>query len=445
MNSSWTDPDFRTREDTSLAFVGAFDVLRFALVIASGPEAGARFESTGERLGVGVHPSNEVRLDDARVSRFHCELRVHPRGVQVRDLGSRNGTLVDGVRVDQAWVEHGATLRVGKTLLRFELLGGRNRIPLSEEESFGSLFGAAPSMRALFAVLELAAPTDSTILLEGETGTGKEEAAQSIHDASLRREGPFVVLDCSALPPNLLEAELFGYERGAFTGANKSRAGLFEEAHGGTLFLDELGELRPDMQPALLRVLEQREVRRLGSTHTFSVDVRLVAATHRDLREEVTAGRFREDLFYRLAVVHARIPPLRERLEDLPMLADVLLRRMGLGDVELATVLTPELLAALGRSRWPGNVRELRNYLERCVVLGDVQPFAQATAPSHEHGRVDARLPYADARTEALARFERDYAAALLELHEGNVSAAARAAGLARPYLHRILRRHGLR
>jgi transcriptional regulator with PAS, ATPase and Fis domain len=445
VSSSWNDPDFKTREDTALASAGTFDVLRFALVVASGPEAGARFESTGERLGVGVHPANEVRVDDARVSRFHCELRVHPRGVQVRDLGSRNGTLVDGVRVDQAWVEHGATLRVGKTLLRFELLGGKNRIPLSERESFGSLFGAAPSMRALFAVLELAAPTDSTILLEGETGTGKEEAAQSIHDASLRREGPFVVLDCSALPPNLLEAELFGYERGAFTGANKSKAGLFEEAHGGTLFLDELGELRPDMQPALLRVLEQREVRRLGSTRTFSVDVRLVAATHRDLREEVTAGRFREDLYYRLAVVHARIPPLRERLEDLPMLADVLLRRMGLGDVELATLLTPELLAAIGRSRWPGNVRELRNYLERCVVLGDVQPFAQATAPSHEPGRVDARLPYADARTEALARFERDYAAALLELHEGNVSAAARAAGLARPYLHRILRRHGLR
>ncbi|MCA9611317.1 MAG: sigma 54-interacting transcriptional regulator, partial [Myxococcales bacterium] len=249
MSSSWNDPDFKTREDTFVATPGTFDVPRFALVVASGPDAGTRFESTGERIGVGVHPGNDVRLEDARVSRFHCELRVHSRGVQVRDLGSRNGTLVDGVRVDSAWVEHGATLRVGKTLLRFELLGGKNRIPLSESEGFGSLYGASPSMRALFAVLELAAPTDSTILLEGETGTGKEEAAQSIHDASLRREGPFVVLDCSALPPNLLEAELFGYERGAFTGANKSKSGLFEEAHGGTLFLDELGELRPDMQP----------------------------------------------------------------------------------------------------------------------------------------------------------------------------------------------------
>ncbi|MBX3248176.1 MAG: sigma 54-dependent Fis family transcriptional regulator [Myxococcales bacterium] len=446
VSSSWNDPDFKTREDTFVASLTSLAVQRFALTVLSGPQAGNRLESTGERLAIGVHPANDLRLEDARVSRFHVELRVDARGVRVRDLGSRNGVFIDGVRVESGWIEHGSTLRIGKTLIRYELLGGTNRIPLSTSESFGGLYGASPAMRALFAVLERVAPTDTTVLLEGETGTGKEEAAHAIHEASPRREGPFVVLDCSAVPPNLIESELFGHERGAFTGAEGARTGLFEEANGGTLFLDELGELRPDVQPALLRVLEQREVRRVGGTRTISVDVRLVAATNRDLREEVTAGRFREDLFYRLAVVHARLPPLRERIEDLPALADLLLRRMGLDDVAIASVLTPELVKSIALGRWPGNVRELRNYLERCVVLGDVMPV-HPVAPAEPSGPspVDARMTYADARTDALARFERDYAAALLALHDGNVSAAARAAGLARPYLHRLLRRHGLR
>jgi DNA-binding NtrC family response regulator len=320
-------------------------------------------------------------------------------------------------------------------------------VPLSPHGEFGSLVGASASMRATFAVLAKASASDATILLEGETGTGKERAAESIHAASPRRDAPFLVIDCSAIPANLLESELFGHEKGAFTGASARRIGVFEEASGGTVFLDEVGELPLDLQPKLLRVLERREVRRVGANAPLAVDVRLVAATNRDLRAEVNAGRFRSDLYFRLAVVKVTLPPLRQRPDDIPVLVERIVR--GLGHSEAAArLLTPAFMAALTRASWPGNVRELRNYLERCLVLEDDSPVEDATdagAARGEGAAIDASKTYADARRIALDDFERRYAQALLALHQGKVAAAARAADMDRVYLYKLLHKHGLR
>jgi len=441
--SSWDDPDRWTTEATTAGGYG-LDVRRFGLTMVGGKHPVEPYESTKQTCTIGAHARNDYVLPDPTVSRFHAEIEISPRGAKVRDLESRNGTFVDGVRIESAWLGHGSTIRVGKTLLRFDALGGTNRVELSRSDMFGTLFGASAAMRAVFAILERVAPSDATLLIEGETGTGKEEVASSVHSHSKRADGPFVTLDCGAIPPNLLESELFGHEKGAFTGAIASREGVFEAAHGGTLFLDELGELPLTMQPALLRVLERGEVRRVGETISRPIDVRVVAATNRDLRKEVTAGRFREDLYYRLAVFHLRLPPLRERPEDIIGLTQVLLRRMGLSEPDIESLLDADLRGQLQNGRWPGNVRELRNYLSRCVVLGEAQPITPAEDEPRSW-QVDPEKPYADARNAALAMFERDYVTALLEHHDGNVSAAARAAGMARPYLHRLLRRHGLR
>ena len=441
--SSWDDPDRWTNDATSAGhhFV---EFRRFALVGVGGASDGMRFESTGDRCSIGAHEKNDLVLSDQTVSRFHCEVVLRDDGAVLRDLKSRNGTYLDNVRVESAFLSSSSVIKIGKSLLRFERLGSTNAVEISQSDHFGSLYGESVAMRALFHVLEKVAPSDATVLIEGETGTGKEEVASSIHEASPRASGPFVTLDCGAIPTNLLESELFGHERGAFTGAQEPRAGVFEAADGGTLFLDELGELPLEMQPSLLRVIEQRQVRRLGSTRTVDVDVRLVAATNRDLREEVTRGGFREDLYYRLAVFHLRMPALRERTGDILGLARVLLWRMGQDAAAIERVLTDELRESLPRARWAGNVRELRNYLRRCVVLGEPTPLTPDPSPAPIEP-VDARVPYAQARAAALARFEHAYTAALIDLHDGNVSAAARASEMARPYLHRLLRKHGLR
>jgi len=291
-------------------------------------------------------------------------------------------------------------------------------------------------MRHAFALLERVAATEATVLLEGETGTGKELAAAAIHDAGPRTADPFVVVDCGSIPDNLLESELFGHERGAFTGAEKSRAGAFEEAHGGTIFLDEIGELPLPLQPALLRVLEERSVRRVGSRSARkSVDVRVVAATNRDLRAEVNAGRFRGDLFYRLAVLRVRLPSLRDRLEDLPLLVETLLRRLGATPDAKRRLTRSAFLRSLRRHSWDGNVRELRNYLERALVFGPPEPSdAAATDPG-----------FNASKRRAIEAFEREYLAELIAGHDENVTAAAKTAGINRVTLHRLLRKHGYR
>ncbi len=417
-------------------------VRRFRLRVLEGVGAGQLVEPTADRCAIGAHPSNDLVLGDSTASRFHCEVRITSDGPLVVDLGSRNGTTVDGVRVREAFLRDGSVVRAGATAIGFELGRDSNRIVLSPHDRFGGLVGRSVPMRALFALLERVAATDTTVLLEGESGTGKGAAAEALHRSGRRKPAPFIVVDCSAIPGPLLESELFGHEKGAFTGADTRRTGAFEAGNGGTIFLDEIGELPLDVQPKLLRVLENRTVRRVGANQHLPVDVRVVAATNRDLRGEVNAGRFRADLYYRLAVVRLEMPPLRRRPEDLAELARVVLAGLGAEPEVIDRLCTTELVDRLRAAAWPGNVRELRNYLERCLVFDE--PGALEPAPAAADLLVvDPSLPFVEARRRILAEFERRYVEGLLRRHDGKVVAAARAAGINRVYLYRIARRAG--
>ncbi len=417
-------------------------VRRFELVGTSGPAANVRYASTGATCAIGSVAGNEIVIDDPSISRSHCELRVEQGKVRIYDLDSTNGTVLDGVRVIAGYVRDGSTIQIGRSTLRVSLGGGDNRVAVSSRTQFGNLVGASWAMRACFAMLERAAASDITVLLEGESGTGKEGAADAIHQASARRDRPFIVIDCGAIPGNLLESELFGHERGAFTGATDRRVGAFEAATGGTVFLDEIGEMPSDLQPKLLRVLERREIRRLGSNVMTPADVRIVAATNRDLRAEVNAGRFRSDLYFRLAVMKIQLPPLRQRPEDLPILVERIVHSLNLSPAVAQRLTSQAFILSLARGAWPGNVRELRNYVERAAVLDDLAGTEETPVEAEPH---DASQPYQQARDRVLAEFERRYVEQLLRAHHGNVSAAARASGIDRTYLHRLMRRHGLR
>ncbi len=343
---------------------------------------------------------------------------------------------------------HGARAAlVGGGPVRLESASGLGR---TSDERFGRMIGRSPAMQVVFDVLGKAAPSEATILLEGETGTGKEVSAEAIHKTSPRRDKPFLVVDCGAMPPQLLESELFGHERGAFTGAVSARQGVFEAASGGTVFLDEIGELSIDLQPKLLRVLERREVRRVGTNNHLPVNVRLIAATNRSLRDQVAAQKFRSDLYYRLAVVEVKLPPLRERAGDLPLLVEHIVRGLGVIDeTTLARLRAPDFLEALAHHDWPGNIRELRNFLERCVALRDFAPpraigdrIASAAGPE---AAVNTGQPLREAREAWVSTFERRYLEELLRQHDNKVSSAARAAGVDRIYFYRLLWKHGLR
>ena len=421
-------------------------VQRFRLQGLNGELEGKSFDSSSDRLQVGSHPLNEVEVRDRTVSRFHCEVFVDREGrAWVKDLGSRNGTRVNGVRIREAELQEGMVLRVGHLELAFIPLAERNELPIAAVGSFGTLVGSSLPLRAAFAVLEKAAASSVTVLLTGESGTGKSEAAELLHERSGRASRPFRVVDCAAVPANLLESELFGHERGAFTGAIQRRVGVFEEADGGTVFLDEVGELPPELQPKLLRVLEAREVRRVGSNRHVPVDVRVIAATNRDLRAEVNVGRFRPDLYFRLAVLTVRLPALRERPGDIPLIARQLLGRLTLDEETRRALTDPAFLARLQLSPWAGNVRELRNHLERCAALHEaLQPSTEDPSPQHLDA-LDVSIPFSEARRRLLATFERNYVRALLERHEGNVSQAAATARVDRAHLHRIMRRHQMR
>ncbi len=416
------------------------------LYAASGPDAGKEFSSRGQRMIVGTHSSADAMLSDRSVSRFHCELYLQNGHAKIRDLGSRNGTFVDGVRVESAYLQNAAVIAIGRSRVRFEVRPDRVLIPLSSASEYGDLVGGSLAMRAVFAILERAAQTDSTVLIEGETGTGKELAAEAIHFHSRRSSGPFIVVDCSAIPPDLLESELFGHEKGAFTGAVTSRAGAFSAARGGTVFLDELGELGSDLQPKLLRALERRQVKPVGSDRYHDIDVRVLAATNRNLHAEVNAKRFRSDLYYRLAVIHVQLPPLRERLEDLPALVERILDRLQVSEDDAQVLHGTDFVASLGKHSWPGNVRELRNYVERCVAMRRPVPHIE----SNTEGDIvddlsDPSLQLREARERWTSVLEHRYITRLLEREGANVSAAARAAGVGRGYFYRLLWRHGLR
>jgi DNA-binding NtrC family response regulator len=459
------------RSGTWVTYVGgratSARLRRCRVEVVSGPDAGLVRDVEAPVIRIGARRGNDVQLTDSKVSGLHCEIRLDDRGYRLRDLDSTNGTYVSSLRINDIYITPGAQIALGSTRMKFEPLGESVEIELADTDRFGSMIGRSVKMREMFARLEKLARTDTTVLVTGETGAGKELVAEALHDNSTRAEnkGPFVVLDCGSIPPNLIESELFGHERGAFTGATSSYAGAFERAHGGTVFLDEIGELPLAMQPKLLRVLERKEVRRVGGAKTIEVDVRIVAATNRDLGVEVNRGRFREDLYYRLAVARVHVPPLRERKDDLPLLIEHILATTPGG--ETASI-AQETIDLMMKHDWPGNVRELRNVIERAVLLAespeheDALRRAPAPAPRAEPSitvtpsqtqtsadasmtvPVDVGIPFKLAKQNVISEFERRYISRLLAQHDGNISAAARAAGIDRMSIHKMLHRLGL-
>jgi transcriptional regulator with PAS, ATPase and Fis domain len=418
------------------------------LVVVEGPSRGARYRAAFGTTRVGSAEGNELRLEDPTVSRLHFELRIKVNGVTLTDRGSTNGTFVGGLRVRDADIMPGVLVRAGQSVVRIDVGESSAALELSRATELGELVGSSDAMRAVYAVLERAAPTNATVLIGGETGTGKEVCARTLHELSKRKDGRFIAVDCGAIPENLFESELFGHVRGSFTGATADRVGLFEEAHGGTLFLDEVGELPATLQPKLLRALETRSVRPVGSSTSRAVDVRIVAATNRGLAQCVNDGSFREDLYYRLAVVELTLPALRERASDIPMLAQKIFERVTGESTTLPRSFVEELM---GRS-WPGNVRELRNALERAVALGLVgQDAGHAGTPSVTIAegatgpQIPLHLPFKEARNAWTESFEQLYVRSMLEKTRGNVTRAAELAGVSRRFLQRALARLGIR
>jgi DNA-binding NtrC family response regulator len=428
---------------------GAITVPRFHVEVIFGPDAGQRVEAVEGRLIVGTGEGATLTLKDPTVSRFHVELEATAEGIAIRDLGSTNGTHLEHTSVRDIAVKESVVLSLGGTKIQLQLTSDQATVPLSSDQAFGALLGGSPAMRAVYAALERAAPTNAPVLITGESGTGKELAARAIHSASTRSTQAFEVVDCGGLPPTLIESELFGHEKGAYTGAIGEREGAFERADGGTIFLDELGELPLEVQPKLLRALGEKEIRRVGAQKTKKIDVRVVAATNRDLRREVNSSRFRADLFYRLAVIQVRMPPLRERLEDLPILSRGLLDLIGKErGIDTTNV---QLDASLWDHAWPGNIRELRNYLEQLAILNVKpaleRPFAEneATVGGDALFQGLDQMPLTQAKNELTARFEARYVTRLLEKTKGNVAEAARLAGVNRATLFRMIRRYDLR
>jgi DNA-binding NtrC family response regulator len=437
-----------------------------------------------EEIRIGSMDDNDVVIADDTVSRYHCKIIQEDNGYVLVDLRSTNGTFVNKVRIREAFLKPASIVSVGQSQMRFNAREEEVQIVPSRSDRCGGLIGGNAKMREIYSIIEKIAPTATTVVIDGETGTGKEVVAQAIHSLSPRSRGDLVVFDCGAVPPNLIESELFGHEKGSFTGAMMTRQGLFEQADGGTLFLDELGELPLDLQPKLLRALEQREVRRVGSTKAAKVDVRIIAATNRNLEDEVRAGRFRQDLFYRLSVVRLHLPALRDRADDIPLLVQHFLdtghyNRGGAGEQRVRAA-ARDAMAALQTYPWPGNVRELVNVIERAVSfcdsetleLADLPDYVRtAKAPPRENNRraatVTGNVPivpmsptaptptppeellaegvtFKDAKERWVAAFERDYILQLLRRNSGNISHAARAADIDRKYFRKLMKKYDI-
>jgi transcriptional regulator with GAF, ATPase, and Fis domain len=456
------------------------------LVVMSGPDAGKEVEISKARCSGGRSIINDLVLQDKAVSGTHFEIAVRDDGYRLRDLNSRNGTYVAELQIREVYLRPGVTFRAGQTQLQFQPTADVVEIELSKKDRFDRVVGTSAAMREIFASLEKVSPSDLTVLITGETGTGKELIARGIHNASTRRSRPFVVLDCGSIPRDLIESTLFGHEKGSFTGAVGQHRGCFEQASGGTIFLDEIGELDVHLQPKLLRVLEQREIKRVGGDKTIKVDVRVLAATNRDLRAEVNAGHFREDLYFRLSVVHVEMPPLRERRDDVASLVQHFLREVA-SRRGLTLSFSQDAMAALVSHSWPGNVRELRNVVERAAALSDgpvitradlvfgpdggpsliaAHDLAQAGASAARRAAAElsgVELPplpsgpaifdpallkpglgFKQTKQTVVDAFERAYLGALLERNEGNITRSAQEAGLTRYHLRELLKRHGL-
>lgn len=436
---------------------------KYQLVISSKDGNKRKYELGKKKtLRIGKRADNDIVINsDKTVSRNHVEIESTDDNQYIlRDLNSTNGTLINGLKVKEAFLSQGDLVQVGETKIEFESFDEKVQIEPSDEEFFGEMVGRSRKMRQIFGILGRISPSQATVIIEGETGTGKELVAKAIHDNSLRKDKPFVVFDCSAVAPNLIESELFGHMKGAFTGAVKDRMGAFEAAQGGTLFLDEIGELTIDLQPKLLRALEQREIKRVGSTQSRSLDVRVICATNRNLKDEVEEGKFREDLYFRLSVVKIQLPPLRERLEDIPLIVEKLLARARYNRKPdgqyYVTRIEDDALKILQRYGWPGNVRELNNILERAVsfaqdgaihgqdlqyIFSEVQSGEEATVRLQS---IDTDMPFKEAKQAVVETFEKEYLQELLDRNKGNVSAAAREAKIDRKHLRNLLIKYGI-
>jgi len=432
----------------------AIIVQKSKLLAISGPLQGKEFKVDKNVFTLGSGTNNDLVLQDSTVSRRHCEIQLMPEGYVIRDLGSTNGTVVQGVKVTEAFLSQSTEIQLGKTKLVFCPLKEAMEYTLSQNDSFGDLLGKSIPMRRVFHIAETYAPTDATILIEGETGTGKEVLAEEIHKHSARKDKPFVVIDCAALAKELIESELFGHTRGSFTGASLDRVGAFEYADGGTVFLDEIGDLSGDLQPKLLRVLEKKEIRKVGSNKLTNIDVRIISATNRKLEAEVNAGRFREDLYFRLSVVNIDLAPLRNRKDDLPMLAKRFLKEFFGADAMDQIVDFDKAMEAFKTHDWPGNVRELRNIIEMAaydkqrplnlssfLYLGRMK----ATAENLRDSGPEELRPFKVAKGDLVEKFERDYILAILKRNDWNVSKAAREACIERAYLQRLIKRYDIK
>ena len=429
-------------------------VRKTKLLVISGPLQSQEFVIGKEVFTIGSGRQNDLVIADTTISKRHCEISAEEGGYRITDLGSTNGTYVQGVRITSAYLNPGSEFQIGKTQLVFCPLLEEREIPLSSCESFGAMLGRSTARRRICHLAETYAPTDATIMITGETGTGKEIMAEEIHKHSRRAKRPFIVIDCAAMAKDLIESELFGHVKGSFTGANADREGAFEHADGGTVFLDEIGDLAPELQPKLLRVLEKREIRRVGDNRVRKIDVRIICATNRRLDEEVNAGRFREDLFYRLSVVRLELPPLRRRRDDIPLIAKRFITDIH-GPLAMKQVLHfDETMEILKRHDWPGNVRELRNLIEVAFLAAKppvdlsaflgLGRFIPATMKEDETATY-ADKPFKDAKNELIDDFERKYVKDLLDRNENNVSQSARAAGIERAYLQRLMKKYGIR
>jgi len=419
--------------------------LRVTTRPSSGPSQVFIAPEHERRVTLGSSADVTVQLTDPTVSRYHVELVQGSEGLEVRDLESKNGTWYGTLRLSRATVRVPIHLRLGELEIDVDEADVHPTAEVGVEPIAG-MVASCPVSLEVVRMVRLLAPTALSVLVHGETGTGKELVARAMHDLSTRASGPFVTVDCGALPPTLVASELFGHERGAFTGADRKHVGAFERAHGGTVFLDEIGELPLAVQPMLLGVLQRRRFRRVGGDKEIEVDVRVVSATHRDLRADANRETFRSDLYFRLAAGRIDVPPLRERLDDLEELIASFVREVsGRADHH---VFGPAAIAAMRAQRWSGNVRELRNVVERALALGQVSFDTGLDTPERASvagASGEQLLPYSEARADALARFEKEYLERLVAFAGDNVSEAARLAKMDRPWLGQLLRRHGLR
>lgn len=434
-----------------------------SLGIDKGDGQGFEQRFSKDVIRIGAHPRCDLIINDGTVSRFHCELLRSAEGYRLIDESSTNGTYIGKLKIREVFLYSGCEFQIGNTTISFSTELEEIAIEEAAENQCGPLIGGSSQMRTIYSLIQKVAPSDLSVVIQGETGTGKELVAQALHEHSRRADKPFVVFDCSAVPEHLIESELFGHEKGAFSGAFRQHAGVFEQADGGTLFLDELGELAISQQPKLLRALESGVIRRVGGEKTIKVDVRVISATNRDVEEMVKEQRFRQDLFYRLAKVQFQLPPLRERGRDILMIAEHFLERLNLQNIGYREVkgITPNAMHQLMSWNWPGNVRELRNVIERAFTFTERDMIHSAdlstqlqTVQARQFeefstgNSIDFDIPDScslkEAKERLISSFEKEYLQQLLEKHQNNISAVSREAGIDRRHVYRLMQKYEL-